>query len=63
MTTPCEQKENISLLRDDIKEIKVDVKELIRFKSQILGVVAATFTISTFFGFIIGALIDVYYKR
>jgi hypothetical protein len=38
---PCQKEEIISAIRDDLKEIKTDVKSLLQFKWQIMGGAAA----------------------
>lgn len=37
MTHECNKEREIDLIHDDIKEIKQDVKEMLKFKWQILG--------------------------
>lgn len=60
MNTPCEKTEVIDIILSEIKEIKADVKEMIKFQSKIIGVVAAVFSISTLLGFLTGILINIY---
>lgn len=42
MTTPCEQKTIIEDIRDTQKEMKLDIKELVRVKNIALGIITAS---------------------
>ncbi len=53
----CQNHIAISMLIDEVKEIKKDVKELIGFQHKILGIVVAISTFFTFIGFIVSNFI------
>ena len=38
MNTPCEKSEVINIIREDVKEIRKDVKDLISFKAKVIGI-------------------------
>lgn len=70
MNNPCNQIDKITAIKEDVGEIKVDlsevkrdIKDLVSFQSKILGAIAATFSISTLFGFIIGIIINIYLSK
>ena len=44
MTTPCEKTEVIDIIRQDLKEVKSDIKILLKFKNQFMAI---ALTIST----------------
>jgi hypothetical protein len=50
MTTPCEQ-------QDIIKEIRGDVKELLKFKNTALGIIVALQSMVFFIGWLISTII------
>lgn len=39
MTSPCQKEDVLMMIRDDLKEVKADVKEIMKFKWQITGIV------------------------
>ena len=53
---PCQKEDIINVLREDLKEIKQDVKSLLKFKWQIMGGAA-------FGGFILGTLMNFILKH
>lgn len=57
MSMPCEKTEVINIIKDDVKEIKTDIKDLLQFKNKILGITIATSAVCTVFAHIIGLLI------
>ena len=40
MTEPCKKEEVIEMLHEDIKEIKGDVKEILKWKAYVIGAAA-----------------------
>ena len=38
MNTPCEKSEVINIIREDVKEIRKDEKDLISFKAKVIGI-------------------------
>lgn len=54
MSSPCQKEEIINVLKDDLREIKQDVKSLLKFKWQIMGGAAfGSFILATLMNFII----------
>lgn len=53
MSTPCNKTEVIDIIRDDVHEIKGDIKDLLTFKNKLIGFILASSTICTLIGNII----------
>lgn len=53
----CQKTEIIEVIREDIKEIKHDVKDILKFKYQTIGIIVAC---SAFFTVIGNALILIF---
>lgn len=54
MPTPCQKEEIIAIIKEDLKEIKKDIKSLLSFRWQIMGG-------ASFIGFLLSFLIS-YFK-
>lgn len=57
MSTPCQKIEVIDIIKNDVKEIKTDIKDLLQFKNRILGITIATSTFCTLVAHALGILI------
>ena len=54
MNIPCNKTEVIDMIKDDVTEIKSDVKSLLEFKNKLLGIIAGiTATTTLFFNLIL----------
>jgi hypothetical protein len=53
----CQKTEIIDVIRDDIREIKTDVKDILKFKYQTVGIIVAC---SAFFTILGNALILIF---
>lgn len=45
MPLPCDKTEVIHFIHEDLKEIKGDVKDLLKFKNRLLGIIIASSTV------------------
>lgn len=59
MTTPCEKTEVIQYIRQDVSEIKGDVKSLLAYQNKLIGIVVGITSVLTI-GF---NLITFYFKK
>jgi hypothetical protein len=50
MSSPCEKTEVVNMIRDDVKEIKGDIKDLLRVKNRMIGFILGTSTLCTLLG-------------
>jgi hypothetical protein len=54
MNTPCEKSEVINIIREDVKEIRKDVKDLVSFKAKVIGIqIGISFVITVLFNLLI----------